>query len=161
MLKDTIGSSGEKIVVFYTYKDSREFDKFERATETLINPSVLQTTLFIVFTDDVTNPTVPENSRFIMLSRTDFGRFGKLKNKEVSELLRQKFDVLLVFDEVSPKMVKLINKVSARQRIVDSRTPEILFDIRLNSNSVKIEQIINFAKETLEKISIAYNFNIS
>ena len=77
---------------------------------------------------------------------------GQVKDKALKEKLKTDYDVLLVFDHIDDKYVKLINKTKASKRIVSSLTEGINFDIRLNSSSIRIEQIASFAKETLEKI---------
>ena len=77
---------------------------------------------------------------------------GQVKDKALKEKLKTDYDVLLVFDHIDDKYVKLINKTKASKRIVSSLSEGINFDIRLNSSSIRIEQIASFAKETLEKI---------
>lgn len=153
MVSGTIGNNGEKIIVFYTFKDLREFTSFKSSTESLINGSVLQSALFVIFVEqEAQKEQLPDISRFKYICKKDFNLLGQLKDKELRQVLKSSFDVLLVFDEIENRYIKMINKTIAKQRIVSSRTESINFDIRLNSNSVKIEQIASFAKETLEKI---------
>ncbi len=153
MLNGTIGANGEKIIVFYTFKDMREFNNFKEATESIIHGSVLQSTLFVVFVEEEAQKSnLPEGVRFKYISGSDFNFLKQLKDKELRSLLKNHFDILLVFDSIDEKYVKMINKTKATQRIISSLTEGLNFDIRLNSDSIKIEQIASFAKDTLEKI---------
>lgn len=151
-----LGSNGEKIIVFYTFKDVREFANFKLSTENLISGSVIQSTLFVVFLEDESQKTqLPDTVRFKYLAKKDYNFLGQLKDKELRELLRSKYDLLLVFGDVEAKNIKLINKVQARKRIISSLTEGLNFDIRLNSSSIKIEQITSFAQEILSRIQSA------
>lgn len=153
MLNGTLGANGEKIIVFYTFKDEREFQNFKNSIENLIHASVLQSTLFIIFLQNETQKSkLPEGVRYKYVSKSDFNFFKQIKDKDLRALLKSNFDLLLVFDQVEENYVKLINKVNAKQRIISSLTDGLNFDIRLNANSIKIEQIASFAKDTLEKI---------
>ncbi len=153
MTASKIGANGEKIIVFYTFKDQREFNGFKSATEEMIHGSVLQSSLCIVFLEDETQKNLlPDAIRFKYISKNDFNFFKQLKDKDLRATLKSTFDILLVFDNIEPKYIPLINKVKAHQRIISSLTEGLNFDIRLNANSIKIEQITNFAKETLDRI---------
>ena len=148
-----LGTNGEKIIVFYTFKDKREFENFKLGSESMISGSVLQSTRFIVFLEDPTQKTqLPDTVRFQYISKADYNFWGQLKDKELRETIKEKYDILLAMGDFDLKNVKLMNKISARKRIVSSLTDGIKFDIRLNSSSVKIEQIASFAKETLGRI---------
>jgi len=153
MADAVIGSNGEKVIVFYTFKDSKEFANFKEGTKKLISGSILLSSVFIVFVDEEAQKLeLPDSARFNYLAKKDFNLLGKVKDKALKEKLKANYDVLLVFDHIDDKYVKLINKTKASKRIVSSMTEGINFDIRLTSSSIRIEQIASFAKETLEKI---------
>ena len=148
-----IGSNGEKVIVFYSFKDSKEFASFKEGTEKLISNSILNSSTFVIFVKEESQKLkLPDGARFNYLAKKDFNLIGQIKNKELRAKLKADYDVLLVFDHIDDKHIKLINKTNATKRIVSSLTDGINFDIRLNSNSIRIEQIASFAKETLEKI---------
>ncbi|MDC1186378.1 hypothetical protein N8079_00960 [Crocinitomicaceae bacterium] len=153
MADAVIGSNGEKVIVFYTFKDSKEFANFKEGTKKLISGSILLSSVFIVFVDEEAQKLeLPDSARFNYLAKKDFNLLGQVKDKALKEKLKANYDVLLVFDHIDDKYVKLINKTKASKRIVSSMTEGINFDIRLTSSSIRIEQIASFAKETLEKI---------
>jgi hypothetical protein len=153
MANAVIGSNGEKVIVFYTFRDSEEFANFTEGTKKLISGSILQSSVFIVFVEEEAQKSkLPYSARFNYIAKKDFNLLGQVKDKVLKEKLKTDYDVLLVFDHIDDKYVKLINKTKASKRIVSSLTEGINFDIRLNSSSIRIEQIASFAKETLEKI---------
>lgn len=153
MADAVIGSNGEKVIVFYTFKDSKEFANFKEGTKKLISGSILLSSVFIVFVDEEAQKLeLPDSARFNYLAKKDFNLLGQVKDKALKEKLKANYDVLLVFDQIDDKYVKLINKTKASKRIVSSMSEGINFDIRLTSSSIRIEQIASFAKETLEKI---------
>lgn len=153
MADAVIGSNGEKVIVFYSFKDSKEFANFKEGTKKLISGSILLSSVFIVFVDEEAQKLeLPDSARFNYLAKKDFNLLGQVKDKALKEKLKANYDVLLVFDQIDDKYVKLINKTKASKRIVSSMTEGINFDIRLTSSSIRIEQIASFAKETLEKI---------
>ena len=153
MADAVIGSNGKKVIVFYTFKDSKEFANFKEGTKKLISGSILLSSVFIVFVDEEAQKLeLPDSARFNYLAKKDFNLLGQVKDKALKEKLKANYDVLLVFDHIDDKYVKLINKTKASKRIVSSMTEGINFDIRLTSSSIRIEQIASFAKETLEKI---------
>lgn len=153
MADAVIGSNGEKVIVFYSFKDSKEFANFKEGTKKLISGSILLSSVFIVFVDEEAQKLeLPDSARFNYLAKKDFNLLGQVKDKALKEKLKANYDVLLVFDQIDDKYVKLINKTKASKRIVSSMSEGINFDIRLTSSSIRIEQIASFAKETLEKI---------
>jgi|TARA_R110000737_G_scaffold164641_2_gene192302 hypothetical protein len=153
MSNSVLGNRNEKIIVFYSFKDVREFNQFKNATDELINGKVLQSTLFVVFMEDAEDKLqLPESARFKYLSRSDYNIFGQIKDKELRQSIKEKFDTLFVFGNISEKHAKLVNKIKANRRIVTNSTDFINFDISINANATGVEQIANFAKETLEKI---------
>lgn len=148
-----LGNKNEKIIVFYSYKDVREFNKFREAMSKLINGKVLQSTLFIVFMENEKDKLqLPESARFKYIVKTDFNFFGQFKDKDLRQNFKENFDILFVFGAIEEKHLKRINKIQATQRIVTNSTDHLNFDISINANATGIEQIANFAKETLEKI---------
>ncbi len=153
MSEAAIGKNGEKVIIFYAYKDDKDFKSFKESTEKIISPSILTSTTYIIFlTQESQRNTLSDLARFEYLTKKSFNFFGQIKDQNLKEKLKQKFDVLLVLDEVEHKYVKLINKISATRRIIGSESKGLKFDIRLYSSSNRIEQITSFAKETIEKI---------
>ena len=148
-----LGNKGEKIIVFYDLKDDREFNKFREAMSKMINANVLQSTLFVVFLEsDAVKLNLPESTRFRYLAKTDFNIFGQVKDKALRQSLKDKFDVLFVFGGIQENQLKRINKINADKRIVTNSPENLKFDISINANATDIEQIANFAIQTLEKI---------
>jgi uncharacterized protein Veg len=148
-----LGNENEKIAVFYSLKDVREFNQFKKATDDLINSKVLQNTLFVIFLENSSDKLeLPESTRFKYLAKSDFNFFGRIKEKELHQRLKEEYDTLFVFGNIDDKHAKRINNMKASQRIVTNSTEKINYDISINANATGVEQIANFVKETLEKI---------
>jgi len=153
MRETVLGNNGEKIIVFYSFKDVSEFNKFREGMSNLINAKVLQSTLFVVFMENASEKLyLPDSVRFKYLAKSDFNFFGQVKDKNLRQSMKDKFDVLLVFGNIQENQLKRINKISATKRIVTNSAENLKFDISINANTTSIEQIANFTKETLEKI---------
>jgi hypothetical protein len=153
MNKPVLGNQNERIIVFYTFTDVREFNKFKQSMDLMINPKVLHSTVFVVFLENESdkNP-LPQLARFNYFCKSDLNFFGQFKDKQLGELMKAKYDQSVVFGAVDEKQVKRINKVAAKTRIVTNSTENLKSDISIKANAISIEQIVNFAKETLEKI---------
>lgn len=152
MSNTVLGNSNEKIIIFYSFKDVREFNQFKNATNELINSKVLQSTTFVVLMDDADEKLqLPESARFKYLAKADFNIFGQIKDRDLRKTIKEKFDTLFVFGSINEKHAKLVNKIKATQRIVTNSTEFINFDISIKANATGVEQIANFAKETLVK----------
>lgn len=153
MSNAVLGNHNERIIVFYTFTDGREFNKFKQSMDLIINPKVLHSTVIVVFVENANDKnTLPQAARLNYLSKSDFNFFGQYKDKKFGELMKAKYDQLVVFGAVDEKQVKRINKVTAKTRIVTNSTENLKSDISIKANAISIEQIVNFAKETLEKI---------
>ena len=148
-----LGNRSEKIIVFYTFTDAREFNKFKESLDFTINPKVLHTTVIVVFLEnELDKNSLPQIARMNYLSKSDFNFLGQYKDKKFGELMKAKYDQLVVFGAIDKKNIKRINKVTAKTRIVTNSTEKLNSDISIKANATGIEQIINFAKETLLKI---------
>jgi hypothetical protein len=119
----------------------------------LINAEVLRSSLLIIFTENDTEKlNLPESVRFKYLAKSDFNFFGQVKDKNLREAMKNKFDVLFVFGNIHENQHKRINKINAIKRIVTNSAGNLKFDISINANATSVEQIANFTRETLEKI---------
>jgi hypothetical protein len=150
-----LGTKNEKIVIFYTFQDIREFNQFKKSTDELIAPKAIHSSVFVLFFDDAADKSgLPQLARFNYLSKADFNFFGQIKDKKLRQILKEEFDTLFVFGNIDEKRVKRINQIKAKQRIVTNSSDCIKFDISINANDKGVEQIANFAKETLQKIQV-------
>lgn len=155
MTDQTIWSKANSVIVFYSYKDQVEFERFRKSFDSIIKKNALMNSYFVVFVDvNVSKSILPINSYFIYLSKKDINLFGKLKNKADANKIEKKFDLMLVYGEINDKFLRIIRKTKAGRRVGGNTTDKISLDIKLHSNSEGIEQITNFTREILEKIKV-------
>jgi hypothetical protein len=93
-----------------------------------------------------------EMTSVVYLSDKDFGFFGGLKNDEAQKTLNDRFDAVLVVGEIPSKIEKLIQKVSTTMDIgLNSNRDDRMINLRTDETAPKY--MLNFVKQTLEKIS--------
>jgi hypothetical protein len=86
------------------------------------------------------------------VSEGDFNFLGLLKNEDAKKLLSDKFDAVLIINECSPKILKLVNKVKCRIDIGLNTGAQNRM-VNLTSEETEQTYLLNFVKQTLERIS--------
>ena len=153
MNQPTLWTKANSVIVYYTYKDNDEFERFRNSFDAIIKKNALMNSYFVVFVDDeTTKARLPINSYFIYLHKKDFNFFNRIKNKADKNRLETNVDLLLVYGDIDRKYHRLVNKTKANTRVVSKTHEKIDYDIKLNASKDGIEQIANFTREILEKI---------
>jgi hypothetical protein len=75
----------------------------------------------------------------------------RMKNEQVRELLRRKFDLILTIGDISKKIVKLVHRLNHKIG-VEINCTNFTQDVNLTTDATSPSHLINFAKQTLEKI---------
>ena len=75
----------------------------------------------------------------------------RMKNEPVRELLRRKFDLILTIGDVSRKITKLAHRLNHKIAVEINCTNRTQ-DVNLTTDATSPSHLINFAKQTLEKI---------
>lgn len=93
-----------------------------------------------------------EMTSVVYISEKDFGFFGGLKNEDAQRTLSDPFDAVLAVGELPKRIEKVVQKVSTNIDIGlnaenDNRT------INLHTEESAPKYMLNFVKQTLEKIS--------
>ena len=92
-----------------------------------------------------------EVSSVTYCSEQEVNLLGRLKNENATKLLSEKFDTVTVVGDLSKKMSRLIKKTAPKNAVGINSNVEFL-TINLTSKSSSPEQLLNFVKQTLEKI---------
>ena len=88
----------------------------------------------------------------VFLSTKEYNILGSLKNEAAIKLFASKFDAVIYIGDSSRKIERSVKKVMPKVKIgLNTNKAEV--DIILKSDSDKPVHLINFVKETLEKIS--------
>jgi len=85
------------------------------------------------------------------VSNKDISFIGRLKNDRVSKVLSEYYDMLIVIGHTNRKISRLTRKVKRNTAVGVNSNLEFL-TINMNSESSSPLQLLNFAKETLQKI---------
>lgn len=93
-----------------------------------------------------------EMSSVVYISDKDFGLLGRLKNEDAQRVLNDRFDAVLIVGTIPSKLEKALQKVSSDMdiglnSINENRT------INLQTEESAPKYMLNFVKQTLEKIS--------
>ncbi len=86
------------------------------------------------------------------ISEKDYNFFGKLKNQPFMDALDQHFDAIFVCNELSGRIAKAIAK-SKTKRFIGLNSSNNFVQINIDAKSSKPIEMLNFAKEILNKIT--------
>lgn len=93
-----------------------------------------------------------EMSYVVFLSEGDFGLLGNLKHEDAQKLLGQQFDAVITIGGCDGKVGKAVRKVRKRFDI-GLNTEKDAHEVSLISEEQTPEHLLNFVKQTLEKLS--------
>jgi len=85
-------------------------------------------------------------------SEKDFNFFGKLKNQAFTDAMDQKFDAIFICGEQTSRIAKQLSK-SKTTRFIGLDCPNNFMQINISTRSSKPIEMVNFAKEILNKIT--------
>jgi hypothetical protein len=91
------------------------------------------------------------SSLAVFLSPQDINFIGRLKNSEATKALSRKYDLLLVTYEVPKRLAKLFGRTKVGFKAGVNCT-KLNYSVNLETDSTSPQHLINFAKETLEKV---------
>lgn len=77
---------------------------------------------------------------------------GKWKNEQVSKMMNEVFDLMIVLGDHSPKVIKQLKRIRC-QISVGVNTNVNFLTIDLKTEQSAPDQLLNFAKTTLQKIN--------
>ncbi|MBL4862448.1 MAG: hypothetical protein JKY09_05460 [Crocinitomicaceae bacterium] len=88
----------------------------------------------------------------VYCSEQEINLFGRLKNEEAMKQLSNRYDALMVVGDYSSRFEKLLKKVRVKVSIGANSSVDFL-TLKLKTDSASPSHLINFAKQTLEKIN--------
>lgn len=93
-----------------------------------------------------------EMTSVVYISEKDFGFFGGLKNEDAQRTFNDPFDAVLVVGEIPKRIEKMVQKISTNIDI-GLNTENENQTINLHTEESAPKYMLNFVKQTLEKIS--------
>jgi hypothetical protein len=143
----------KKLVVVFPYRSEENFKEYRSALDKLLNDSnVIELKLIVVIPETIKKETLTQHRLIHFISPKDINFFGKIKDENLTSILSQKYDTLLWLEVDEKKIVKVLSKLGDKCKI-GVNTSLDFFTIQVDSNSNNPFEIVNFAKNTLEKIS--------
>ena len=95
--------------------------------------------------------TLTRHDSFAFVSEEQFNFFGKLRNEAATTIFKRKFDMVLIIGDLSKRISRRTGKVN-RKLSVGMNCEKTDRDINLSTNETSPAHLINFVKQTLEKI---------
>ncbi|MCH2230478.1 MAG: hypothetical protein MK105_09045 [Crocinitomicaceae bacterium] len=94
---------------------------------------------------------LPEEANVVFLSQQEFNFLGTLKNEQAKKLFSQTFDLQFYTVDPPRRIAKLLNKMKKKMSVgVNCATSTQNVNLKTDVNTP--HHLINFAKQTLEKI---------
>ena len=93
-----------------------------------------------------------EFTSVVYISPQEYSFFGSLKNEDASKLFTTKFDTTIQVGEIHKRVKKSLLKTKPTIRIGLNASNTQDFDITLNSDSESPVHLLDFVKQTLEKL---------
>lgn len=93
-----------------------------------------------------------EMSSVVYISEKDYGFLGRLKNEDAQKVLNEQFDAVMVVGEIPNKIEKALSKLNVNVDI-GLNSPNERRTINLRTEESAPKYMLNFVKQTLEKIS--------
>lgn len=93
-----------------------------------------------------------EMSYITFISEGDFNLVGQIKNEDAKKILADSFDAVLVISDCSKRILKAVNKIKFRIDVgLNTKNENRMINLRSDETTPK--HLLNFVKQTLEKIS--------
>ncbi len=107
----------------------------------------------VVVFSDTKNEESESSKHIIVITKKDFNLLGRPKSENAKLFFSEKNDLLIAIDSFTDKSKKRLQKINADLKIgLNLKENDTFFDINMQTTSNSIVHLINFTKETLEKI---------
>lgn len=151
--ENSIWDSISRLLIIFPYKDEINDKQFRKALDKILNESKVQYLRLIIETpDSVSKDSLKQHNLIKYISSKDFNFLGKLKDDSILEVLNQPYDAMFWFEVDQPRINKLLSGAHATWKI-GINTQLDIFNVQISTDSEDHSEIINFAKNTLLKIS--------
>ena len=147
----SIWKSTRNVLLVVNYTSEEELREFREAVKAMgLNIHVCQ--ILAVVPSKKEMVMLREVTSVVYCSDQNINLFGKLKNSNATKLLGDHFDMIAIIGDLNKKMAKVVNRVS-HNIVVGVNSNVDYLTINLTSKSTSPRQILNFVKQTLEKIN--------
>lgn len=141
----------EKMLLVVEYSTLSEIKKFREAIKAM-GINIHQCNILAIVETKKEAQMLTEVSSVTYFSDKEINLLGRFKNEKASKVLGERYDVLTVVGDFSRKMNKLLKGVKTNMAVGVNSNVEFL-TINMKSESADPGQLLNFVKQTLEKIN--------
>jgi hypothetical protein len=151
---NTIWPDTKRIVVVFSFEDDEQFDLYLDAFDKFRGENNLKAmSVICILPPEVKRETYQQVRKVKFISKKDFNFFGKMKNTDIEYELQQHFDLLAWFGDCTEKRVlSALMQLDCHWKI-GFRTTHDFFNFQLSTQTETPYEMINFAKQILEKTS--------
>jgi hypothetical protein len=133
------------------FKSIDELKKYREAIKS-VNLNIHDCTILAIVESKKEKQMLGEQSNVVFVSEQEFNLFGSLKNEEAKNAFSRAYDLVLYTTDVPKKVAKLLNKTKNKISVgVNCTSSEQ--NVNLKTEVITPHHLINFAKQTLEKIA--------
>lgn len=144
----------QSAVIVFAYENEANYRNFRQLLDAALNDSKIEKLEIIVsLPAEIKKEDLPPHRLIHFISPKDFNLFGKLKNDLLSTVLSKQHDTLIWFRNEDAKLAKALKNIRVQHRIGVSCGLDD-FDIDLKGREMNPDELISFAKHTLQKLSI-------
>ena len=157
MKERTIWNETRSLLVTYNFKNEDDIKGFRKALDKQLNQSTVDRVIIIVNVPRGVDKTKLSPHFLIYYnSPSDYTWLGMLKDLQLKNELKRKFDLMLSFGKAPRKIERYLNKMEISRKILVNAelTNDPSYELELNSASENPSEIVNFVIETLQKIDI-------
>lgn len=138
------------VLLIVDYRSHAELEEFRSALK-LAGLNVNECYILCVLSDKQSKEGLRELNNVVYLQEKEITWWGRLKNEQVSRLISQKFDLGIEVGARSKKIKRLLKKCRVGFRLAINSTNNN-YSVNLTTTLESPAHLINFAKNTLEKI---------
>ena len=148
---NNIWSTTNKVLLVIHYTELDDLKKYREAIKNS-GLNVHECTIVSVVESKKEKDLLGEQASVVFINEKEINLFGKLKNKEAEKVLKLQYDLEIIIGKYSKKINKQLSKVRTRMS-VGLNSNYVLSDINLITTDYSPNHLINFTKQTLEKIN--------
>ena len=144
----------KKIVIVFPYENENYYREFRKQLDLALNDSkVVKLEIIVLLPTTVKKEDLPPHRLIHFISPKDYNLFGKLKGDLLYSVTSKEHDALICFLCEDPKLMKVLSPMKVLYRIgINSLVG--LYDIDLKGKQMDPQELVSFAKETLEQLSV-------
>jgi len=155
MSENTIWEQTSSLLITYNYTNEDDLKEFRKTLDQQLNTSKVERVIIIVsIPKGLDKNSLSPHFLIYFNSPSDYTFFGKLKDMQLENELKNSFDLLLSFGKVKRNIERYIHKMSISKKIMINA--ELIndpsYELELNSASDSPKEMINFVIQTLQKI---------